>query len=131
MDGWTALPSSFSVEVLDEQEIAAAVNFARDFNLRVNVKGTGKTVFCQPFQRPAQHCLSLRDVGFHTEFCISSGSIVCPILSTCRRQIYLLLPYIYQQIDCRLTRQYSLSTPGLVYHRLCHIDRKVARLCRL
>ncbi len=45
VDGWTALPSSFSVEVLDEHEIAAAVNFARDFNLRVNVKGTGKTVF--------------------------------------------------------------------------------------
>ena len=30
MNGWTALPSSYVVEVQDENDIANAVNFARD-----------------------------------------------------------------------------------------------------
>ena len=37
----TALPSSYVVEVQDEHDIANAVNFARDHNLRLVVKGTG------------------------------------------------------------------------------------------
>ena len=41
MNGWTALPSSYVVEVQDENDIANAVNFARDHNLRLVVKGTG------------------------------------------------------------------------------------------
>ena len=42
MGAWTALPSTYAVEVLDELDIVAAVNFARNNNLRLVVKGTGK-----------------------------------------------------------------------------------------
>ena len=39
---WTALPSSYAVEVMDENDIVNAVKFAKQFNLRLVVKGTGK-----------------------------------------------------------------------------------------
>ena len=39
--GWTALPSSHAVEVQDESDIVNAVKFAKNFNLRLVVKGTG------------------------------------------------------------------------------------------
>ena len=39
--GWTALPSSYAVEVQDESDIVNAVKFAKNFNLRLVVKGTG------------------------------------------------------------------------------------------
>ena len=38
---WTALPSSYSVEVMDENDMVNAVKFAKEFNLRLVVKGTG------------------------------------------------------------------------------------------
>ena len=36
-----ALPSSYAVEVQDESDIVGAVRFAKNFNLRLVVKGTG------------------------------------------------------------------------------------------
>ena len=39
---WNAYPSSYAVEVMDESDIVNAVNFARNNNLRLVVKGTGK-----------------------------------------------------------------------------------------
>ncbi len=42
LNGWTAQPSEYAVEVMDEEDIIAAVNFARNFNLRLVVKGTGE-----------------------------------------------------------------------------------------
>ena len=42
VNAWTALPSSYTVEVEDEHDIANAVKFAKDHNLRLVVKGTGK-----------------------------------------------------------------------------------------
>ena len=39
--GWTALPSSYAVEVHDVSDVAGAVRFAKHFNLRLVVKGTG------------------------------------------------------------------------------------------
>ena len=38
---WTALPSSYAVEVMDENDMVNAVKFAKEFNLRLVVKGTG------------------------------------------------------------------------------------------
>ena len=38
---WMALPSSYAVEVQDESDIVNAVRFAKNFNLRLVVKGTG------------------------------------------------------------------------------------------
>ena len=47
---WMALPSSYAVEVMDESDIANAVNFARIHNLRLVVKGTGRhTNICDNF----------------------------------------------------------------------------------
>ena len=43
MNGWTALPSSYVVEVQDEDDIANVVKFAKDHNLRLVVKGTGNS----------------------------------------------------------------------------------------
>ena len=42
LNGWTAQPSEYAVEVLTEEDVVAAVNFARRFNLRLVVKGTGE-----------------------------------------------------------------------------------------
>ena len=48
---WMALPSSYAVEVMDESDIANAVNFARIHNLRLVVKGTGRhTNICDNFK---------------------------------------------------------------------------------
>ena len=41
VNAWTALPSSYAVEVEDEHDIASAVKFAKDHNIRLVVKGTG------------------------------------------------------------------------------------------
>ena len=35
------MPSSYAIEVYDENDIVNAVKFARDFNIRLVVKGTG------------------------------------------------------------------------------------------
>jgi hypothetical protein len=35
------LPSSYAVEAMDENDIVNAVNFAKENNLRLVVKGTG------------------------------------------------------------------------------------------
>ena len=40
-NAWTFLPSSYAIEVYDENDIVNAVKFARDFNIRLVVKGTG------------------------------------------------------------------------------------------
>ena len=40
-DAWTPAPSAFAVKVRNAGDVAAAVNFARDKNLRIVVKGTG------------------------------------------------------------------------------------------
>ena len=42
VNAWTALPSSYAVEAMDENDIVNAVNFAKENNLRLVVKGTGK-----------------------------------------------------------------------------------------
>ena len=44
VNAWTALPSSYAVEVKDEHDIANAVNFAKNHNLRLVVKGTGNSI---------------------------------------------------------------------------------------
>ena len=36
------MPSSYAVEAMDENDIVNAVNFAKENNLRLVVKGTGK-----------------------------------------------------------------------------------------
>ena len=41
LNGWTAEVSSYAVEVLNEEDIVNTVNFARDFDIRLVVKGTG------------------------------------------------------------------------------------------
>ena len=41
VNAWTFLPSSYAIEVYDENDIVNAVKFARDFNIRLVVKGTG------------------------------------------------------------------------------------------
>ena len=38
------MPSSYAVEVKDEHDIANAVNFAKNHNLRLVVKGTGNSI---------------------------------------------------------------------------------------
>ncbi|HEY6578777.1 MAG TPA: FAD-dependent oxidoreductase, partial [Rhizomicrobium sp.] len=38
---WTPAPSAYAVRVRDASDVSAAVNFARDYNLRLVVKGTG------------------------------------------------------------------------------------------
>ena len=42
VNAWRAAPSSYAVEAFDENDIVNAVNFARDFNIRLVVKATGK-----------------------------------------------------------------------------------------
>ncbi len=41
LDAWTPAPSAFAVKAQSSGDVAAAVNFARDNNLRLVVKGTG------------------------------------------------------------------------------------------
>ena len=41
VDAWTSRPSTYSVAVRNAQDVAAAVNFARDHDLRLVVKGGG------------------------------------------------------------------------------------------
>ena len=41
VDAWTSQPSVYAVRARNAQDIAAAVNFARENNLRVAVKGGG------------------------------------------------------------------------------------------
>ena len=48
LNGWTAQPSEYAVEVLTEEDVVAAVNFARKFNLRLVVKGTGRIINNNP-----------------------------------------------------------------------------------
>jgi FAD/FMN-containing dehydrogenase len=40
-NAWTPAPSAYAVKARNAQDVAAAVNFARDNNLRLVVKGTG------------------------------------------------------------------------------------------
>ena len=49
---WTYAASSYAVEALDEKDIVSAVNFARDFNIRLVVKGTGKLFNFVIFNHP-------------------------------------------------------------------------------
>src|SRR5581483_4671149 len=41
LDAWTAQPSAYAVAARSAKDVAAAVNFARDNNLRLVVKGAG------------------------------------------------------------------------------------------
>ena len=41
LDGWTSVPSAFAVAVRSTSDVVAAVNFARENNLRLVVKGGG------------------------------------------------------------------------------------------
>jgi len=41
LDAWTPAPSVYAVHAREAREVAAAVNFAREHNLRLVVKGTG------------------------------------------------------------------------------------------
>ena len=41
VDAWTSQPSVYAVEARDATDVAAAVNFARENNLRLVVKGAG------------------------------------------------------------------------------------------
>ncbi|MGA2043665.1 MAG: FAD-binding protein [Roseiarcus sp.] len=41
LDAWTPAPSAYAVKALGAGDVAAAVNFARDHNLRLVVKGAG------------------------------------------------------------------------------------------
>src|SRR5260370_23598092 len=41
LDAWTAAPSAYAVAAESAEDIAAAVSFARDHNLRLVIKGTG------------------------------------------------------------------------------------------
>ncbi len=41
LDAWTPTPSAYAVKARNTADVAAAVNFARDKNLRLVVKGTG------------------------------------------------------------------------------------------
>ena len=41
VDAWTSMPSSFAVMAQSASDVAAAVNFARNHNLRLAVKGAG------------------------------------------------------------------------------------------
>jgi FAD/FMN-containing dehydrogenase len=41
LDGWTSAPSSYAVVARSTEDVVAAVNFARDNNLRLVVKGGG------------------------------------------------------------------------------------------
>ena len=45
------MPSSYAVEAMDENDIVNAVNFARENNLRLVVKGTGKIMRIHEFLR--------------------------------------------------------------------------------
>jgi hypothetical protein len=70
LGAWTAQPSEYAVEVLSEEHIVAAVNFARDFNLRVVVKGTGHD-YDGRSSYPGSLLIwthSMRELEFHEEF---------------------------------------------------------------
>jgi FAD/FMN-containing dehydrogenase len=41
LDAWTPAPSAYAVKARNSADVVAAVNFARDHNLRLVVKGTG------------------------------------------------------------------------------------------
>ena len=42
LNGWTFQPSSYAVEVLNEGDIILAIDFAKRFNIRIVVRGTGE-----------------------------------------------------------------------------------------
>ncbi|HEX9284331.1 MAG TPA: FAD-binding oxidoreductase [Nitrospirales bacterium] len=41
VDAWTSAPSAYAVEATKTEDVVSAVNFARDYNLRLVVKGGG------------------------------------------------------------------------------------------
>ena len=47
VNAWTFRPSTYAIEARDENDIVQAVNFAREFNLRLVVKGTGIKEICR------------------------------------------------------------------------------------
>jgi len=67
---WNAYPSSYAVEVMDESDIVSAVNFAKNNNLRLVVKGTGHDYYGRS-SYPDSLLIwtrSMKKMEFHDEF---------------------------------------------------------------
>ncbi len=70
LDGWTSAPSAYAVVTRRTEDVVAAVNFARDNNLRLVVKGGGHSY--QGTSNAADSLLiwtrEMRDIAVHEDF---------------------------------------------------------------
>jgi hypothetical protein len=70
LGGWTSAPSAYAVTVRQTEDVVAAVNFARDNNLRLVVKGGGHSY--QGTSNAADSLLiwtrEMRDITLHDAF---------------------------------------------------------------
>ena len=70
LDAWTPAPSAYAVKAHNTAEVVAGVNFARDHNLRLVVKGTGHSY--QGTSNAADSLLiwtrAMNDVALHDAF---------------------------------------------------------------
>ena len=55
MEGWTALTSFYAVAATSFEDVVAAVNFGREQNIRLVVKGTGWSGSTYLFPNPQGH----------------------------------------------------------------------------
>jgi FAD/FMN-containing dehydrogenase len=70
LDAWTPAPSAYAVRARDAADVAAAVNFARDHNLRLVVKGGGHS-YLGTSNAPDSLLIwtrSLNEVALHQDF---------------------------------------------------------------
>merc|ERR1712117_805132 len=76
VNAWTYAASSYAVEALDENDIVSAVNFARDFKIRLVVKGTGHDYYGRS-SAPNSLLIwthSMRDIEFLDSFIPAGGN---------------------------------------------------------
>ena len=84
VDGWMAAPSVYAVAARTSQDVVAAVNFARDNNLRLVVKGGGPQLpgHVQRARFPSdldaayeryRDAYRIRSAGMRTDYAITAG----------------------------------------------------------
>jgi hypothetical protein len=56
LDAWTPATSVYAVKARDAADVASAVNFAREHNLRLVVKGGGPAIWARPMRRIRCSC---------------------------------------------------------------------------
>jgi len=80
--GWTSAPSAYAVQAENTSDIVAAVNFARNHNLKLAIKGTGHDYLGRSSDPDALMVWThrMRDIELHDQFKpVGCGTEVLPV----------------------------------------------------